>query len=252
MSSRSLVLPRPAPPRGRTAWHASARAGLVAGLVAALAVAAGCRSAGGTEAPDSSASMGYGGSLDMATGYESELASRPAPTPWETPAQDEDEAYLDVVAPQAIGELVDLCLAVAKLADAEPERSCPAHMDTARAFRTPEGWAELSACIYAARSPEAALACETQHPAGVRAVAAAPRESAACMRILAVSSMEPFAEVPGLSAEALADFQPLLEGCVDTLLAEAETRSAATHEAVLGCIEVAYDSADLSACEGEG
>ena len=221
--------------------------------VVSAPVALACVAIDGTADPES---LGYGSSAQTASGYESDPLPRPAPTPWTPPPPSAAMPMVESMGALPISpEVSRLCTHLASLATNlaesgdDPQR-CHAVLRVARVFRDGEGWRALADCIAATDNPEAAASCHERHPLALRPIAEDPRESAACMHIFALTTVEELGVSAQMTGDEIAQFAPLLQECVAALVEEREGgRGPESYATMLSCIEQAPNSSAAEGCD---
>jgi hypothetical protein len=238
--------------RGHTAKH-------VALMLPTILLALGCRHVESGVDPEP---LGYGPGphISLASGYESDPAPRPAPTPWTPPAHDGSDRIANlgelVAEPTAepiphTADVLRVCDRRAKLGEAVGEReACLRRYRIARVFRSIGDWKTLVSCTDASPDRVAIDACERTTPPAFELPAEYPRESAVCLHLFALLILEEMGAEPMLATEDFAEFEPLVRECVDGLVGETrKDRNPTEYVEVLDCIERAQTSPAAEACE---
>jgi hypothetical protein len=197
----------------------------------------------------------------LSAGYDPELASRPAPTPWNPPARQLGFSF--EVQPPPVTEpvpynddLVRVCdhLATIEPAPTEPAPTelelCLARYRIERVFRSIANWKTLAGCLESAADQSAVEACMRVTPRVFGPIAEYPRESEVCMHIFAITIVEQLGPEPMLDDPRLLEFGVLLQDCVNSLVTEERVdRTPAEYVTMLECIERARTTAAAEACE---
>ena len=210
--------------------------------------------------------LGYGPGSEamLAWGYDQDPAPRPAPSPWNPPRRLAGPSV--AVEPVATGpvpyndDILAVCEHLSTVAGApvvEPAseagfdlEACYATQRVARVFRPLSDWKRLAACVEAAADAEAVSACAAATPPVFGPITEHPRESAVCLHIFAITIVEQLGPEPMLDRDRLAEFEPLLRDCVDSLVVEERAdRSPAEYATMLACIERARTTVAAEACE---
>lgn len=217
-------------------------------LLAGLA----CRPTQGTDA----AALGYGSpDAPATTRYDRAPIEHPAPSPWTPPsrgaASAEPPAQATVV--RYAPEILAICQHVEGLAG-DDERfdlgRCQTQTRTARIMRDEGRWRGLADCINGAQSYDEARDCADEHPTVLEIHEKYARESRVCLHLFGLSAVAEIGPDPALTAEEIAQFQPLLDECVDSLVEEERPgRSPEEYGAMLACIEAAETTDAAEACE---
>ena len=225
-------------------------------LLVSLVMAMGCvRVEAGTD-PEP---LGYGPGAHafLASGYDPDPVSRPAPTPWTPPARELGFPSFEIEPPQTAepvpynDDLVRVCnhLATLSTAPGEPD-TCLARYRIERVFRSIANWKTLAACLESAADQPAVEACLNKTPRTFGPIGEYPRESEVCMHIFAVTIVEQLGPEPMLDDARLLEFQPLLQDCVNSLVTEERAnRKPDEYVQMLECIERARTTAAAEACE---
>ncbi len=238
-------------------------------LVSLLALLA-CSCATANHEP---AALGYGSERDheLATGYvdAGPPFERQAPTAW--PIDDQPRPAwagpppVLASAPQlaASPDIEVLCDHVVGFlsgsAGGPPiEPSAAARMDhfcrlqarTEKLARTSEQWQGLLACMLAADTDAEFSTCETDHPSALAGPTEHPREFEACQHLIITTLFEQLGSDTNLPASNLEPFRPVLQQCIDGLLAdERPKRSAEAYSTLLDCMLEQSTSVAMEACE---
>jgi hypothetical protein len=201
--------------------------------------------------------LGYGPGAHamLGAGYDINPVERPAPTSWDPPAHELGFAFEfeppSEAAPEPIAYNPDLVRVCERLSSfvGEPD-ACLQRYRIERVFRTIADWKTLAACLEAASDQAAASACEHATPRVFGPIAEHLRESEVCMHIFAITIVEQLGAEPMLDHERIAEFEPLLVDCVESLVTEERAdRKPAEYVEMLDCMQRALTTATAELCE---